>query len=53
MTLYIPAHQCSPQDKDKKMGLGGAYYNIKAFGPTPFPHQRIICSEGVLNGPVC
>ena len=31
--------------------MGGAYSHIKAFfDPTPFPHQRIIHSEGIFWG---
>ena len=30
-------------------GLGGACNHIKAYSPSPFPpHQRKICSEGII-----
>ena len=34
------------------LGLGRAYDHIKAFGFTLFPHQRGICTEGLM-GPTC
>ena len=45
---YLPL-QYLPQVKGKGIlvgwSLSGAWYHIKAFGPSPFPHQRKINTE--------
>ena len=38
---------CSDID-NRLRRMGGAYNHNKAFGPTVFPHQRKIGSEGIF-----
>ena len=46
------AWQCLPHVKGKGVlggwSLGGARYHIKGLGPTLFPHQREISTEGII-----
>ena len=42
-------YQCSPQGMTGGQNLGGATGHIKAIILLPFPHQRKVCTEGLLG----